>query len=447
MNNNRENFSGKFGIIAAAAGSAIGLGNIWRFPYMVGENGGGIFLLFYLFFIFGIGIPVMLSELSIGRSSGSNVIGSFKKLAPGSFWWLIGLMGVIAAFIILAFYSTVAGWTLEYISQSIQGSFFGKDSEQLSANFVNFTSDSFWPVFWQIIFMLLTAGIVMVGVQKGIEKFTKILMPLLLVMIIFICIRSLSLEGSSEGLKFLFMPNFDKISIKAILMALGQAAFSLSIGMGALITYGSYTRKDTSLLSTSIYVASADTLVAVLSGVMIFPALFALGESTASGPSLLFITLPKIFQSMVGGYICSIVFFILVAIAALTSTISLLEVVVAFIKEEFNITRLKACIIATLSITCVGVFCTLSFGPLRDFKIFDKTFFDLMDYISANILLTFGALFIIIFTGWKFGKQNFVAELNSSGKLSPLITNVIFFIIKYVAPIAIGIVAINAFTS
>ncbi len=441
----RDGFSGKFGVIAAAAGSAVGLGNIWRFPYITGENGGGAFLLLYLFFIIVIGIPVMLSEFVIGRRSQSNAMGSFKKLSPGSSWWLIGLMGIVAAFVILSFYSTVAGWTLEYVSQAFQNSFQGKSSIQLTTDFNNFTSGSYWPVLWQLVFMGLTAWVVLSGVQKGIEKYTKILMPILLFMIVVVCIRSVTLPGAEKGLKFLFEPHFEKLTFQGVLMALGQAAFSLSIGMGALITYGSYIRKDTPLLGTAVQVAGADTLIAILSGVMIFPALLALGQDPAGGPGLVFITLPGIFQSMPGGQLFAVLFFILLAVAALTSTISVLEVVVAYMKEEFNMSRKKATAIAAISISIIGVICTLSFGPLKDFTIFGLTAFDIMNYMSANVFLTFGALFIVIYTGWKLGKSNFIDELKQSGKVNSVLLNIIVFIIKFIAPVAIGAVAIGTF--
>jgi neurotransmitter:Na+ symporter, NSS family len=441
----RDSFSGKFGVIAAAAGSAVGLGNIWRFPYITGENGGGAFLLVYLFFVIAIGIPVMMSEFVIGRRSGANALGSFRKLAPGTPWWLIGLMGIVAAFVILSFYSTVSGWTLEYVFQAVKGGFAGKSQEQLNADFASFTSGSFRPLIWQFVFMLLTAGIVLGGVQKGIEKATKLMMPLLIVLIIAVCVRSVTLPGASEGLRFLFEPHFEKLTFNSILMALGQAAFSLSIGMGALITYGSYIRKETPLLGTSFQVATADTLIAILSGVMVFPALFALGIPNTGGPGLVFVTLPAIFQSMPGGYVFAIVFFVLISVAALTSTISVLEVVVAYMIEELKMTRVKATIIAASAITFVGVFCTLSFGPLADYTLFGMTFFDIMNYLSANIFLTFGALFIVIFTGWKLGKSEFIDEIKQSGKNNPVLISVIVFIIKWIAPIAIGAVAIGAF--
>ncbi len=469
--NQREGFSGRLGIIAAATGSAIGLGNIWRFPYVAGENGGGAFLLLYLLFIIIIGIPVMMSEFVIGRRAQSNALGSFRKLAPGTPWWLIGMLGIIAAFVILSFYSTVAGWTLEYVVQAIAGSFEGKTHEQLNQNFAEFTSGSFRPLLWQLLFMILTAGVVIAGVKKGIEKYTKILLPIFVVMIVLMCVRSVTLPGSSEGLKFLFNPDFSKIfmydsavaaqnnlgfigkiqmffeniNYSVILLALGQAAFSLSIGMGALITYGSYIRRDTALFGTTVQIATADTIIAILSGVMIFPALLALGGSPDGGPGLVFVALPAIFQQMPGGYVFAIAFFLLLAVAALTSTISVLEVVVAYLKEELNMSRIKATLIGAVSITLIGVLCTLSFGPLKDFMIFGKTVFDLMDYLAANVFLTFGALFIVIFTGWKLGKSNFVHEINQGGKVSPVIASVLIFLIKYIAPIAVGAVAIGAF--
>lgn len=443
--NQRDGFSGRFGVIAAAAGSAVGLGNIWRFPYITGENGGGAFLLLYVFFIIIIGIPVMMSEFVIGRRSQSNALGSFRKLSPHSPWWIIGLMGIVAAFVILSFYSTVAGWTLEYIYQAFAGNFAGKDITQLNSDFENFTSGSWRPLIWQMVFMALTAGVVLAGVQKGIEKYTKILMPLLLVMIIAICIRSVTLPGAEKGLRFLFEPDFGKLSLNGVLMALGQAAFSLSIGMGALITYGSYIRKDTPLLGTAFQVATADTLIAVLSGVMIFPALMALGQDPAAGPGLVFVTLPGIFQAMPGGFYFAIAFFILLAVAALTSTISVLEVVVAYLIEERKMSRRKATAIGAGAISIIGVACTLSFGPLKDFTIFGKTIFDLMNYMSANVFLTFGALFIVIYTGWKLGKSNFVDEINQAKRIPPILSNIIVFIIKFIAPLAIGAVAIGAF--
>jgi len=433
----RDSFSSKLGVIAAAAGSAVGLGNIWRFPYVTGENGGGAFLLIYLCFVFAIGFPVMLAEFTIGRRAQRNALGSFKKLAPGKPWYLIGLMGIVAAFMILAFYSTIAGWTLEYLVQAFANGFDGKTSEQLTRSFEVFQGGTFRPLLWQVVFMFLTAFIIYRGVKNGIEKYTKILMPLLIVLIIIICIRSLTLEGAKEGLDFLFRPDFSKIKLTVVLKALGQAAFSLSIGMGTLITYGSYIQKDNNLPVTALQVSVADTIIAILAGVMIFPAVFAFNINPAEGPGLVFIVLPNIFEQMAGGYYFAIIFFTLLSIAALTSTVSVLEVVVAYFSEELNMKRGKATIIAATAIGFVGVFATLSFGPLKNALIFGKTIFDWFDYLSANILLPLGAILIVIFVGWYLGKKNVRDELSNQGALKGKFVNTFMIIVKFIAPIAI----------
>jgi NSS family neurotransmitter:Na+ symporter len=439
---NRDSFGSKFGIIAAAAGSAVGLGNIWKFPYVAGENGGGAFLLIYLFFVLVIGVPVMMSEFAIGRSGQKNAYGSFKVLAPGSKWHFIGFMGVVAAFFILAFYSSVAGWTLEYIVQSLSHSFSGKTPAQLEENFGNFIANPIRPIVWQLFFMLLTAAIVLAGIKKGIEKYTKLLMPLLLFLIIVLCIRSVTLPGAAEGLEFLFKPNFEKVTAKTILYALGQAFFSLSLGMGALITYSSYFSKKENLASTAVEVSLADTLIAVLAGVMIFPAVFAFDIAPTSGPSLIFITLPRIFQQIPGGDFFGAIFFILLAVAALTSTISLLEVVVAFFSEELNISRKKATFIGTVAISILGVFASMSFSTLSDFTLFGKNIFDLLDYAASNIMLPLGGLFIVLFVGWFVGKKVIKGELTNSGSLKASYYPGFIFIVKFIAPFAIAIIFI-----
>jgi NSS family neurotransmitter:Na+ symporter len=444
-NNPRDSFSSKFGVVAAAAGSAVGLGNIWRFPYETGVNGGGAFLMLYLGFIILIGLPVMLSEFIIGRRAGLNAFGSFKKLKPNQPWYLIGLMGIVAAFLILSFYSTIAGWTLEYLYQSIANNLAGKDGAALTAQFDTFQTSVFRPIMWQIIFMFLTAYIVFSGVKNGIEKYTKILMPLLLGLIIIISIKSLSMEGASKGLEFLFKPDFSKIDLGVVLSALGQAAFSLSIGMGALITYGSYVQKDNNLGKTAFQVSLADSAIAILAGVMIFPAVFATpGVEPTAGFGLVFIVLPSIFSQMIGGYIFAIIFFILLTVAALTSTVSLLEVVTAYFSEELKMKRHKATIIGAASITILGVFSTLSFSTLSDFKIFNLTIFEFFNETSADYMLPLGALFIIIFLGWFLGKNQIMDELSNSGSLKVKYFKVFLFIIKFIAPIAIAFVFLNS---
>ena len=436
----RESFGSKFGIIAATAGSAIGLGNIWRYPYVVGENGGAAFILIYLCIVIGIGIPVMLSELAIGRRAQQNVYGSFRKLAPNRPWYLIGLMGVVAAFMILAFYTVVAGWTLEYLYQSFIGGFHGKSSEELGSMFNNFIGSSTRPLIWFFVFMGLTAFIVAAGIKNGIEKSTKIMMPLLFVLLIVLIVRSVTLPDASKGINFIFKPDFSKITASTFLVALGQAFFSLSIGMGTLITYGSYIQKKDNLASTALSVVIADTLVAVLAGVAIFPAVFSFGIPAEAGPGLAFITLPNIFEQMPGGTIFSIMFFILLGVAALTSTISILEVIVAFFVEELKMKRGPATWLATFSVSVLGVFCVLSTSTMADNKIFGKTVFELLEYSTANVLLPMGGFFIVIFVAWFFGRDKAKEELSNNGALKARYIPLFLFIIKFVAPLAIAFV-------
>lgn len=439
----RDSFGSKIGVIAATAGSAIGLGNIWRFPYVVGENGGGAFLFVYLAFILAIGIPVMLSEFVIGRSAQLNPYGAFKKLAPGRPWFLIGIMGVGAAFMILAFYAAVAGWTLEYVFQSVKNGFTGKSPDELSTMFDEFRQDSLRPVIWFLVFMGLTAWIVISGVRKGIEKYTKILMPILLVILVVLCIRAITLPGAGAGLSFLFKPDFSKINAETILKALGQAFFSLSIGMGTLITYGSYIKKNDNLATTAVSVSFADTLIAILAGIAIFPAVFAFGIDPGAEEGLVFITLPTIFQQMPGGYYFSLLFFVLLAVAALTSTISVLEVVVAYFVEELKMTRKKATIFAALSISVLGIVAAGSWGWFENLTLFGSNIFGLLNFTSANILLPLGGFFIVAFIGWYFGKEKTRKEVGNQGSLKARYLPVYMFIVKFIAPIAIALVFLN----
>ncbi|MBS4014607.1 MAG: sodium-dependent transporter [Bacteroidetes bacterium] len=443
-NAKRDGFSSKFGILCAAAGSAIGLGNIWRFPYVVGDNGGGAFLLVYLGFILLLGIPVMMSEFVIGRRGQKNAYGSFKKLSKGKFWPWIGIMGILAAFTILAFYSTIAGWTLEYVYLALTNSFKGLGSEEIGAIFETFHTSDFMPLLWQVVFMIMTAWIIIAGVKKGIEKYTKILMPFLFLLLLIILIRSLTLPDASKGLEFLFKPDFSKLTTKSFLEALGQAFFSLSIGMGTLITYGSYVDKKNNLGRISFEVSVADTLIAIMAGIAIFPAVFSFGMNPAEGPGLIFNVLPNIFQQMTGGYIFALMFFVLLTIAALTSSISILEVVVAYMVEELNLPRRRSTIIAALAATIVGVFCTLSFGALKNVEIFNKTIFDSLDFTASNILLPLGGLFIVVFTGWFLGLKNVKDELTNGGIIKVRLFIVFVFIIRFIAPVAIVIVFLNS---
>jgi NSS family neurotransmitter:Na+ symporter len=443
-NDGRDGFTSKFGILCATAGSAIGLGNIWRFPYVVGENGGGAFLLVYLGFILLLGIPVMLSELVIGRRGQRNTFGSFRKLAPGKPWWIIGVMGIAAAFMILAFYSTIAGWTLEYIVKSLANAFKGQTSDGLAEMFREFHTGTFWPLLWQVVFMIMTAWIILAGVKKGIEKYSKILMPFLVGLLVIMAIRSITLPGAIGGLRFLFKPDFSEITAGVFLAALGQAFFSLSIGMGAIITYGSYINKQNNLASIAAEVSIADSLIALLAGVAIFPAVFAFNLDPAEGPGLIFHVLPSIFQQLPGGYFFAIIFFVLLAIAAVTSSISILEVVVAFLVEELNITRKKATIMATSAALFVGVFCTLSFSSLDNLTIGGHTIFGVLDFTASNILLPLGGLLIVLFVGWVMKATDVKDELSNSGLLKVRLFAGFQFIIKFIAPVAIAIIFLNS---
>ncbi len=439
----RDSFGSRLGVIMAAAGSAVGLGNIWRFPYILGENGGGAFLIIYLVIIFAIGIPVMMSELVIGRRTQRNPVGAFRMLSSRRPWYLVGMMGIVAAFMILAFYTAVAGWTLEYIYQILAGGIQGKSSAELTVMFDSFRSESLRPALWFTIFLLATAGIVLGGVRKGIEKSTKVLMPLLLILLILMSIKSLTLPGAGKGVEFLFRPDFSKITGTTVLMALGQAFFSLSIGMGTLITYGSYIPADNKLASTAVQVSMVDLFIAVLAGLAIFPAVFAFGISPASGEALTFIVLPGIFQQVSGGMIFAFAFFFLLAIAALTSTISVMEVIVAYFSEQLNMSRRTAIIIATASMFILGISASLSWGVMRDVKLFNLNIFDLFNFTTANILLPLGGLLIVAFLGWFFPGHAVRDELSNGGTLKVRYYSLYRFIIRFIAPVAIAMVFLN----
>jgi neurotransmitter:Na+ symporter, NSS family len=440
-NQNRAKFSG-IGILLAAAGSAVGLGNIWKFPYITGEYGGGAFLFVYLGFILLIGLPVMLSELLIGRKARRNAFGSFKRLAPKSFWYVTGFLGVIAAYLILSFYGVVAGWSLHYATEAIQGHLSNKSPEEFESMFFNFIALPIKPVFWQLLFMLITAIIVLLGIKNGIERFSKILMPILVLILIVLVIRSVTLPGAGKGLAFLFKPDFGKLSWKGVLNALGHAFFSLSLGMGTLITYGSYVRKKNNLGKIALQVTSADTIIALLAGMAIIPAVFAFGIAPDSGPGLVFITLPNVFQQMPGGDIFSTMFFVLLAVAALTSSISILEVVVTFLVEEMKIGRKMATLIAGSTISVVGVFCSLSMGKLSSPIFLGLNFFDTLDFFAANVFLPFGGLLIALFIGWRFGKRKTLEEISNEGKLKINYIEILIFSLRYIAPIAIFLVSV-----
>ena len=438
----RDSFSNRFGVVAAAAGSAIGLGNIWRFPYLCGENGGGAFLLAYLFCIILIGLPIMLAEFSIGRSAQRNAYRSFKVLSPQRPWYLIGVMGIIASFTIMSFYSAVGGWTIEYVIRSVTNTLAGDHNEM----FNTFIAGTYTPIAYQFGFLALSLGVVIFGVSKGIEKSTKILMPALFVLLIILCIRSLTLEGAKEGLIFVLKPDFSNLSGNSILDALGQAFFSLSIGMGCMITYGSYIKRKEDLTYTANVIVLASIVVAVLASIVIFPAASALNiEVDAAGPGLVFKTLPGMFALMPGGIIFATLFFILLCIAALTSAISLIEVVVTFCVEEMQIKRGIATALVAVSMFLLGILCSLSLGMMPQLGLFGLGFFDLMDFMSANIFLPLGGFFIAIYMGWALKKRITVKELTSDGSIKFSLLRVFFFLIRYIVPVAILIVFISGF--
>lgn len=436
-------FTSNFGAIAAAAGSAIGLGNIWRFPYTVGQNGGGAFLILYIAFVFLLGVPIMMSEFAIGRRTGQNAVGAFRALAPRRKGWaFVGLWGVITTLIVYSFYSVVTGWTLEYVVLSCSGGLSGKTPAEVSQVFTDFSTGTFWPIFYQVVFLILTAAVILLGVQKGIEKFSKVLMPVLFVLMLLLCVRSVTLPGAGDGLEFLFKPDFSKLTGISVLSALGQAMFSLSIGLGVLVTYGAYVRKEDNLFSTSVIIASADTFIAVLAGVAIFPAVFAFGMSPASGPSLVYEVLPNVFNSMPGGYIFAIIFFVLLTIAALTSTISMMEAPVMMIIQEWKVKRVTATLLISALLLVTGVICTLSFGPLSHIQIFGQNIFGFLDKLTATYMLPLGALTIVIFLGWFYPKIEVKDELTNAGRLRASYFNIFYFTIRYIAPLALAAVLI-----
>lgn len=446
--NNRANFGSKLGVILASAGSAVGLGNIWRFPFETGNHGGAAFILIYLGCVLFFGIPIMVAEFSIGRHSRANTAGAYRILAPGTQWRWVGRMGVLAGFLILGYYSVVAGWTLEYIVQAATNAFAGQSANDFIASFNGFVSNPWRPAFWMIVFMLMTHFIIVKGVERGIEKSAKIMMPMLFILLIVLAVCSISLPGAGAGIEFLLKPDFSKVNGNVLLGAMGQAFFSLSLGMGCLCTYASYFRNDTNLTKTALNVGWIDTMVAILAGFIIFPAAFSVGIQPDAGPSLLFITLPNVFQQAFGNLpwlavILSIMFYVLLALAALTSTISLHEVVTAYLHEEFNLTRGRAAKLVTAGCTVLGVLCSLSLGVGKELTIFGLTLFDLFDFVTAKIMLPLGGFFIAIFTGWYLDKRIVWEEVSNNGTLPKAIYRIWLFLLKYIAPIGIGFIFIN----
>ncbi|WP_434509555.1 sodium-dependent transporter [Desulfitobacterium sp. AusDCA] len=440
----REGFSSSVGVIAATLGSAVGLGNIWKFPYVTGQNGGAAFILIYLIAALLISAPIMLSELMIGRKTHANAVGAFKTLAKHEPWFLVGVSGVISSFLIMAFYSCVAGWVFSYIFKAAVGTIESTSPQQTSAVFQTLVNGVGEPLFWQLFVLAFTGTIIMAGVSKGIERVTKALMPILFVLLLIVDIRSLTLPGASQGLKFLFQPDFSKISISVILAALGLAFFKLSVGMGTMTTYGSYMGENENLPKTVLTVMLSDTLVSIMAGIAIFPAVYAFGFKPDAGPSLLFITIPTVFSSMPFGRFFMILFFILVAVAATGAILSLLEVPVAYIVEEYKISRRMATLGTIMAIALVGSTATLSTTLLSQMHIFGKNFFDLYDFVTSNILLPLGGIFFAIFVGWRWGFEDMFEVFSNHGRLkNEGLARIYFILVKFFAPVAIALVLLT----
>ncbi|KAB2952389.1 sodium-dependent transporter [Heliorestis acidaminivorans] len=437
-NGNREQWASRFGFILAAAGSAVGLGNIWRFSYVAGDQGGAAFVLIYLIAIILIGYPLMVTEIAIGRKTQQSPIGAFKSLAPDTPWWLTGALGVLAAFVILSFYSVVAGWSLAYTFKAIGGFVPGLDYETI---FVEHITDVFAPIFWHALFMILTLLVITAGVVKGIQRWAKILMPMLFVILIALVLRGLTLEGASAGVSFYLSPDFGEITGETFLTALGQAFFTLSLGMGVLITYGSYLPKRENVSDSAGWVIGMDTMVALLAGFAIFPAVFSLGFDPAGGVGLAFITLPAVFAEMPWGGFFGFLFFLLLSIAALTSAFSLLEVVVAWLIDEKGWDRIKASLLVGFIIFLLGLPPTLGYSLLSHVNILGMDILDTYDFISGNILLPLGGLLTSIFAGYVWKSKNVIAEANNpKGKI--IFGEWYGYIIQYLLPLAIGAVLI-----
>lgn len=445
----REKWGSKAGFILAAAGSAIGLGNIWKFPYITGQNGGAAFIIIYLLCVAMIGLPVIIAEILMGRTTLRNPVGAFKSLTKSKFWPIVGAMGVIAGFTILSFYAVVAGWSVGYIYEALVGNFSNFSTPDVAGeHFVSLTSNIYWSIGVLALFMLLTMIFVYAGVQKGIERGSKIMMPLLFILLIIVMVRGLTLEGSSAGLSFIFNPDWSRVTGSTVLEALGHAFFTLSLGMGAMLTYGSYLSEKDSIPSSSLQIVFLDTTIAIIAGVAIFTAVFATNQDVAAGPGLIFQTLPIVFTKMPGGYIMAIIFFILLTIAALTSAISLLEVVTAYFIDERKWKRHNAVLVFGSLAFLIGVPSALSFNVMSDTTILGLNFFGLAEYLSSNIMLPLGGLLISIFVGYVWGMDKAVAELKKGAEKlfekSKWRMDVWRILIMYFAPILIFLVLLNS---
>ena len=442
----RGNFGSKLGIVLATAGSAVGLGNIWRFPYMTGQNGGAAFLLMYIGCILLLGVPGMISEFIVGRHAQTNAARAYDKLSGGRPWKLVGYLGILTSTIILGFYAVVAGWCLQYLFASISGQMQG-DTQYVQQYFADFSSSAWKPVVCGLLFILITHFIIVRGVRKGIEKASKWLMPILLVLLVVLVVASCMLPGAMEGVKFLLYPDFSKLNSDVMLEALGQAFFSLSLGTACLCTYASYFTRKTNLLHSAGQIALLDTLIALLSGLLIFPAAASVGISADSGPSLIFITLPNVFQQAFGsapavGYVVSIMFYALLVFAALTSTISMHEIGTAFFTEEFQMPRKYSAWVLTSVAGVICLLCSWSVGAI-DIEVMGLSLMDFCDQLTANIMLPLGGMLACLFVGWYIPRQVVSDEFTNYGTHNIVFYRVFLFAVRYICPVCISLVFLH----
>ena len=435
----RDSFGSRFGALVAMAGSAVGLGNLWRFPYLVGENGGAAFIIIYVILVFLICLPIFISEFIVGRRSQKNAFAAFRDLSGGSSWRWVGLLTIIVPMIVLSYYSVIGGWSIEYLLKSLTFSFCGESQGMLNSMFSGFVTSTWGPLAVHTGFLLATTLIVVIGIKDGIERFSKVMMPLLFVIVLAIAVYSLTLPGAKEGIEYLFYPDFSKITGASVAAALGQAFFSLSLGFGTIMTYASYVSKKENIMFQSTATAISDLVFALIAGVAIMPAVFAFGIDPQAGPGLVFETLPFVFGRMPAGGPIAILFFIALLVAALTSSISMLEVAVAFLVEEKKFSRLGACSVLFAICWVIGAVCSLSFGPLSHIQFGGGNLFDFFDHLSSNVLMTLGSLLTVLFVGWRLKKADIYDELTNGGTLSrnAKIYGLFWFLIRYIAPLAI----------
>lgn len=439
------------GAILAAAGSAVGLGNVWRFPTETGTSGGAAFIIIYIVFMLLLGVPIMVSEFTIGRHGHSDVSRAYSLMAGDkkSLWRHMSLIPLIGGTILLSYYAVVAGWTLYYSFASLSGNMLGKESMQYVEDFISFSSDPFRPLVWTYLILFLTSFVVVKGVQKGIERSSKLMMPLLFLFLVVLMVCSMFLPGAAKGYAFMLYPDFSKITSKVILSAMGQAFFSLSVGIGCLCTYACYFRKDVNLVNDGFKVACIDTLVALCAGFIIFPAVFSIdGVEPNAGPSLVFITLPSVFHQVLGAvpmleYGFSVLFYLLLMMAALTSSISMLEMPTAYLHKELKLSRGVSVVIVTVVCIALSTVCSLSFGYFKDFTVCGLGFFDLCDFFIAKIVMPVGGFLSCVFLGWIVDEKIMNAELTNGGTLRSPLYGIIRFLIRYFAPVCIFLIFVN----